>query len=125
MSFKSLSIIDDKGQRFKFFFSSRRRHTRLAGLVAINTTDVGGSDIVYLLSHCIRMLQHRGKAYWKMVVGKKAISGEGSVPSDDKISLLARKEKLSGKSAIGYLSKRSPQFQSMNTIQVVLDGFFV
>ena len=60
-----------------------------------------------------------------MVVGKKAISGEGSVPSDDKISLLARKEKLSGKSAIGYLSKRSPQFQSMNTIQVVLDGFFV
>jgi amidophosphoribosyltransferase len=71
------------------------------------------------------MLQHRGKAYWKMVVGKKAISGEGSVPSDDKISLLARKEKLSGKSAIGYLSKRSPQFQSMNTIQVVLDGFFV
>jgi amidophosphoribosyltransferase len=71
------------------------------------------------------MLQHRGKAYWKMVVGKKAISGEGSVPSDDKISLLARKEKLRGKSAIGYLSKRSPQFHSMNTIQVVLDGFFV
>ncbi len=97
----------------------------MAGLVAINTSDVGGSDIVYLLSHCMRMLQHRGKAYWKMVVGKKAISGEGSVPSDDKISLLARKEKLRGKSAIGYLSKRSPQFHSMNTIQVVLDGFFV
>lgn len=60
-----------------------------------------------------------------MVVGKKAISGEGSLPSDDKISLLARKQKLGAKSAIGYLSKRSPQFHSMNTIQVVLDGFFV
>jgi len=73
----------------------------------------------------MRMLQHRGKAYWKMVIGSKAISGEGSVPPDEKISLLARKEKISGKSAIGYLSKRSPQFHSMNTIQVVLDGFFV
>jgi amidophosphoribosyltransferase len=71
------------------------------------------------------MLQHRGKAYWKMVIGSKAISGEGSVPPDEKILLLARKEKISGKSAIGYLSKRSPQFHSMNTIQVVLDGFFV
>ncbi|MFZ0511710.1 MAG: hypothetical protein WAM14_08900, partial [Candidatus Nitrosopolaris sp.] len=71
------------------------------------------------------MLQHRGKAYWKMVVANKVISGEGSLPSDDNISLLARKEKLSGKNAIGYLSKRSPQFHSMHTIHVVLDGFFV
>lgn len=60
-----------------------------------------------------------------MVVANKVISGEGSLPSDDNISLLARKEKLSGKNAIGYLSKRSPQFHSMHTIHVVLDGFFV
>ncbi len=98
----------------------------MAGIVAINTTNVTVShNIVYLLSHCMRMLQHRGKAYWKMVVAKNAISGEGSLPSDDKISLLARKEKLIGKNAIGYLSKRSPQFHSMHTINVVLDGFFV
>jgi len=98
----------------------------LAGIVAINTSDVTVSNnIVYLMSHCMRMLQHRGKAYWKMVVAKKAISGEGSLPSDDKISLLARKEKLIGKNAIGYLSKRSPQFHSMHTIHVLLDGFFV
>lgn len=98
----------------------------MAGIVAINTTNVTVSNnIVNLLSHCMRMLQHRGKAYWKIVVAKKAISGEGSLPSDDKISLLARKEKLIGKNAIGYLSKRSPQFHSMHTIHVVLDGFFV
>ncbi|MDP9289594.1 MAG: hypothetical protein M3P08_15545 [Thermoproteota archaeon] len=98
----------------------------MAGIVAINTTNVTVSNnIVNLLSHCMRMLQHRGKAYWKIVVAKKAISGEGSLPSDDKISLLARKEKLIGKNAIGYLSKRSPQFHSMHTIHVALDGFFV
>ncbi len=98
----------------------------MAGIVAINTNNVTVSNnIVYLLSHCMRMLQHRGKAYWKMVVAKKAISGEGSLPPDDKLSLLARREKLIGKNAIGYLSKRSPQFHSMHTIQIVLDGFFV
>jgi amidophosphoribosyltransferase len=73
----------------------------------------------------MRMLQHRGKAYWKMVVANKAISGEGSLPSDENISVLARKNKLRGKNAIGYLSKRLPQFHSMHTIYVGLDGFFV
>jgi amidophosphoribosyltransferase len=73
----------------------------------------------------MRMLQHRGKAYWKMVVANKAISGEGSLPSDEDISILAQKNKLRGKNAIGYLSKRLPQFHSMHTIHVGLDGFFV
>lgn len=73
----------------------------------------------------MRMLQHRGKAYWKMAVAKKAISGEGSLPSDDSISILAQKDKLRGKNAIGYLSKRLPQFHSMHSIHVGLDGFFV
>jgi amidophosphoribosyltransferase len=71
------------------------------------------------------MLQHRGKAYWKMVVANKAISGEGSLPSDENIFVLAQKNKLRGKNAIGYLSKRLPQFHSMHTIHAGLDGFFV
>ncbi|HET7149373.1 MAG TPA: hypothetical protein VFI73_12860 [Candidatus Nitrosopolaris sp.] len=98
----------------------------MAGIVAINTTNASVSNnLLYLLSHCMRMLQHRGKAYWKIIVSKKGIGGEGSLPFDDKISLLARKEKLIGKNVIGYLSKRSPQFHSMHAIQVALDGFFV
>jgi len=73
----------------------------------------------------MRLLQHRGKAYWKITVGKRTVSGEGSIPSDEKIRLLAGKETLVGKTAVGYLSKRSPQLHSMHKIQVVLDGFFV
>lgn len=97
----------------------------MAGIVAISTANLTGSNLVYLLSHCMRMLQHRGKAYWKMVVARKTLSGEGSLPPDDNISLLARIEKMSGMNAIGYLSKRSPQFHSMQRIHAVLDGFFV
>ncbi|MFY9799339.1 MAG: hypothetical protein WAJ93_26940, partial [Candidatus Nitrosopolaris sp.] len=125
MSFKSLPITDQKTQRFKQLRQISVGDTILAGIVAISISNVAGINLVYLLSHCMRMLQHRGKAYWKMAVAKKAISGEGSLPSDDTISVLAKTNKLNGKNAIGYLSKRSPQFRSMHTIHVVLDGFFV
>lgn len=125
MSFKSLPITDQKTQRFKQLRQISVGDTILAGIVAISISNVAGINLVFLLSHCMRMLQHRGKAYWKMAVAKKAISGEGSLPSDDTISVLAKTNKLNGKNAIGYLSKRSPQFRSMHTIHVVLDGFFV
>ncbi|MFZ0224628.1 MAG: hypothetical protein WAM42_23345, partial [Candidatus Nitrosopolaris sp.] len=125
MSFKSLPITDQKTQRFKQLRQISVGDTILAGIVAISISNVAGINLVYLLSHCMRMLQHRGKAYWKMAVAKKAISGEGSLPSDDTISVLAKTNKLNGKNAIGYLSKRSPQFRSMHTVHVVLDGFFV
>ncbi|MGB6592487.1 MAG: hypothetical protein WBE68_13375 [Candidatus Nitrosopolaris sp.] len=125
MSFKSLPITDQKTQRFKQLRQISVGDTILAGIVAISISNVAGINLVFLLSHCMRMLQHRGKAYWKMAVAKKAISGEGSLPSDDTISVLAKTNKLNGKNAIGYLSKRSPQFRSMHTVHVVLDGFFV
>lgn len=73
----------------------------------------------------MRMLQHRGKAYWKMMVGNAATGAEGWLPSDDEILRLAQKEKLHGNNGIGYLSKRPPPFQSMNNIWVAFDGFFV
>src|SRR5215469_5499102 len=125
MSFKCLPITNLKKQRFKQLPLISSEDSILAGIIAISTTNVVGMNLVYLLSHCMRMLQHRGKAYWKMAMAKRAISGEGSLPSDDIISELARKNRLNGKNAIGYLSKRSPQFHSMHTIHVVLDGFFV
>jgi len=125
MSFKSLQIANVKKQRFKQLRLFSSGDSILAGIVAISTTNVTGMNLVCLLSHCMRMLQHRGKAYWKMAIGKRAINGEGSLSSDDSISELAKANRLNGKSAIGYLSKRSPQFHSMHTIHVVLDGFFV
>jgi amidophosphoribosyltransferase len=82
-------------------------------------------SVIPLLAHSMRLLQHRGKAYWKMIIGNKSTAKEGSLPTDDIIARIANREKLHGNSAIGYLSKRSPQFHSFDVIQVALDGFFV
>ena len=86
----------------------------MAGIIALNNLDasVENESIIGLLAHSMRLLQHRGKAYWKMILGQKACSNEGSLPTDDAIMRAARKEKLHGSMAIGYLSKRSPQFHS-------------
>ena len=71
------------------------------------------------------MLQHRGKAYWKIIASNRSVSGDGSLPSERRLTLLARSRKLKGTLGIGYLSKRSPQFKSMNKLNVALDGFLV
>jgi amidophosphoribosyltransferase len=98
----------------------------MAGIVAISSHGAGTKNsIVYYLAHSMRMLQHRGKAYWKMIVGNAASGAEGWLPSDEAILRIAHKEKLHGNSGIGYLSKRPPPFPSMNTIWIAFDGFFV
>ena len=98
----------------------------MAGIVAVyNLGAETPMNIIYYLTHSMRMLQHRGKAYWKMAIGNAVIEREGSLPSDENILKIAKKEKLLGNNGIGYLSKRSPQFPSMKLIQVSLDGFFV
>lgn len=99
----------------------------MAGIVAIYNHSLGtrNSRIIYYLAHSMRMLQHRGKAYWKMVVGNAAFGAEGSLPSDEAIVRIAHKERLHGNSGIGYLSKRPPPFPSMNSTWIAFDGFFV
>lgn len=112
----------------------------MAGIVAVYSRSSVGSNshnshsgsgngdsrnVIFYLAHAMRMLQHRGKAYWKMAVGSRSASGEGSLPSDDQLLRIAHREKLQGSGGIGYLSKKSPPFQSMNSVQVAFDGFFV
>src|SRR5919198_545606 len=97
----------------------------MAGIVAIYSQSSNSKNIIYYLAHSMRMLQHRGKAYWKMIVGKGAAAAEGSLPTDETILRIAQKEKLHGNHGIGYLSKRPPPFPSMNSIWVAFDGFFV
>jgi amidophosphoribosyltransferase len=97
----------------------------LAGIVAIYSHGTNNKNIIYYLAHSMRMLQHRGKAYWKMMVGNAATGAEGWLPADDVILRVAQKEKLHGSNGIGYLSKRPPPFPSMNNIWVAFDGFFV
>lgn len=80
---------------------------------------------MYYLTHAMRMLQHRGKAYWKIMVGSSSAGAEGYLPSDDAILRTAHKQKLQGPSGIGYLSKKAPPFPSMSNIQLAFDGFFV
>lgn len=97
----------------------------MAGIVAIYSQSSNSKNIIYYLAHSMRMLQHRGKAYWKMIVGEGAAAAEGSLPTDETILRIAQKEKLHGNNGIGYLSKRPPPFSSMNSIRVAFDGFFV
>ncbi|MGI0028922.1 MAG: hypothetical protein ACREAQ_04320, partial [Nitrososphaera sp.] len=99
----------------------------MAGIVAIYNHGSGtrNGSIIYYLAHSMRLLQHRGKAYWKMVVGNAASGAEGSLPSDEVILRMAHREKLHGSSGIGYLSKRPPPFPSMNNTWIAFDGFFV
>jgi len=97
----------------------------LAGIVAIYSHGTNNKNIIYYLAHSMRMLQHRGKAYWKMMVGNAATGAEGWLPADAAILRIVQKEKLHGSNGIGYLSKRPPPFPSMNNIWVAFDGFFV
>ena len=98
----------------------------MAGIVAIyNHGSEPNKAVNYYLAHAMRTLQHRGKAYWKIMVGAGSAGGEGSLPPDEALLKMASREKLNGVSCIGCLLKRSPPFASMSNMQAAFDGFFV
>lgn len=90
-----------------------------------DTKRESSDEILFYLVSAMRMVQHRGKAYWKMMVGERVLESEGSIPSNEVLLRLIKKKKLLGYNAIGYLSKRAPLFPSMNSIKIALDGFLV
>jgi amidophosphoribosyltransferase len=72
------------------------------------------------------MLQHRGKAYWKIIIDNLVSSGIGPFPGDGSIlKLVDNNSNIQHMLGLGYLSKRTPRFKSMNKVNVILDGFFV
>jgi amidophosphoribosyltransferase len=72
------------------------------------------------------MLQHRGKAYWKIIMDDLVSNGIGPFPADRSIiKFVDNNSNLRYITGLGYLSKRTPRFKSMNKINVILDGFFV
>jgi amidophosphoribosyltransferase len=72
------------------------------------------------------MLQHRGKAYWKIIMDDLVSSGIGPFPADRSIiKIVDNNSNVRYMTGLGYLSKRTPRFKSMNKINVILDGFFV
>ena len=96
--------------------------------MAIYDFDTKGNssgEILFYLVSSMRMVQHRGKAYWKMMIGERVLENKGSIPSNEVLARVIKKKKLLGSNAIGYLSKRAPIFPSMDSIKIALDGFLV
>lgn len=74
----------------------------------------------------MRMLQHRGKAYWKLISDTFVKDGVGPFPPDEYFTEVFRGHSNNPSQAIlGYLSKRSPRFSSMKEIAAIIDGFLV
>lgn len=103
-----------------------RRESGLAGIVAVSDAESKRArNVVYILAHCMRMLQHRGKAYWKIMVGNSRAEGDGPLPYDERIIRIVDEHKLRGFNGIGLLSKRRPESSGFRDCQIALDGFLV
>jgi amidophosphoribosyltransferase len=98
----------------------------LAGIFAIANYTIDRETLISYFINSLQMLQHRGKAYWKIIIDNLISSGIGPFPGDGSIlKLVDNNSNLQHMIGLGYLSKRTPRFKSMNKINVILDGFFV
>jgi amidophosphoribosyltransferase len=98
----------------------------LAGIFAITNNTTDREALISYFINSLQMLQHRGKAYWKIIIDNLVSSGIGPFPADGSIlKLVDNNSNLRHMVGLGYLSKRTPRFKSMNKINVILDGFFV
>lgn len=98
----------------------------MAGIVAVSDAETGrAKNVAYLLAHCMRMLQHRGKAYWKIMVGKNFAEADGPLPYEQRLFKIVGENNLAGHDGIGLLSKRRPESTGFRNSQIVLDGFLV
>jgi amidophosphoribosyltransferase len=98
----------------------------LAGIFAITNYATDRETLISYFTNSLQMLQHRGKAYWKIIIDNLVSSGIGPFPGDGSIlKIIGNSSNLLYTAGLGYLSKRTPRFKSMNKINVILDGFFV
>jgi amidophosphoribosyltransferase len=98
----------------------------LAGIVAVlDARSKRTRNVAYVLAHCMRMLQHRGKAYWRMMVGDSMAEGDGPLPYDERIIRIVKEHELRGSNGIGLLSKKRLRSIRMRDCQIALDGFIV
>jgi amidophosphoribosyltransferase len=124
---KSFSVIQAVTLNIYSEFIKRfRREPDLAGIVAVSDAETRrAKNVVYILAHCMRMLQHRGKAYWKIMVENNFAEGDGPLPYEEKIFRIVNEHKLTGHDGIGFLSKRRPESSGFRHSQIALDGFLV
>jgi len=98
----------------------------LAGIFAITSHSTDRQALISYFINSLQMLQHRGKAYWKIIMDDLVSSGIGPFPADRSIiKIVDNNSNHRYMTGLGYLSKRTPRFKSMNKINVILDGFFV
>ncbi len=98
----------------------------MAGIFAITNYTTDRETLISYFIKSLQMLQHRGKAYWKIIIDNLVSSGIGPFPADGSfLKIEDNSSNLRYTSGLGYLSKRTPRFKSMNKINVILDGFFV
>jgi len=100
----------------------------VAGIVAIcnHNENYDKEKLIYNIFRGMQLLQHRGKAFWRIHAGKFKAEGDGSLPSYDLIyeQLQKQKDKVLY-TATGYLSKKKPPHKILEGVNFASDGFFI
>ncbi len=100
----------------------------MAGIIALCDYNENNAPekVIYNTFKAMQLLQHRGKAYWKINSGIFEIEGVGSLPSFGLIwDRIKKKEKKITNVTIGYLSKKKPNSKKKQSgIRFSSDGFF-
>lgn len=100
----------------------------MGGIVAVCVLDenVNNEKIIYQVFRGMQLLQHRGKAVWKISSGKFEVSGYGSLPTFDTIhEKIIKQLNNPMQTTVGHLSKKKPKSKRMERINFALDGFFI
>jgi amidophosphoribosyltransferase len=100
----------------------------VAGIIAICNIDedCDKEKLIYNIFRGMQLLQHRGKAFWKINSGKFDIEGYGALPSFNPIGEKIQQQKKNiSNTAIGYLSKKKLLQKRLYRINFASDGFFI
>lgn len=100
----------------------------MGGIIAAcrMTDEINNEKSIYQVFRGMQLLQHRGKAYWKISSGKFEVSGYGSLPAFDLIhDQVVRHQNDPMYAIVGHLSKKKPMTRRVEKINFALDGFFI
>ena len=99
----------------------------MAGIIAICNLYENNekTKLIYDIFRNMQLLQHRGKAFWKINSGKFYIDGYGALPTFNSLQDEIKKQYSHILDvSIGFLSKKKPNHKSPITI-FAADGFFI
>ncbi|HEY6536714.1 MAG TPA: hypothetical protein VIY08_13080 [Candidatus Nitrosocosmicus sp.] len=99
----------------------------MAGIIAISNIYENNekTKLIYDIFRNMQLLQHRGKAFWKINSGKFYIDGYGALPTFNSLQDEIKKQYSHILDvSIGFLSKKKPNHISPIT-NFAADGFFI